>query len=222
MGFAAKLFGVSSEKRKRKVTQNLSREAQQARGLAAQEMRNARAPWIFPRGRSESADLIESPNPVKPKALARNDGYQSVRGLTCTEHLDSGKISHPLLNGPRAVPNLSTKVCYTRVVGFLVSFDRSTSGEIFPVREGSSVLVASGRGARGEDEGRLERALICACEGAVCISCEGEGEDIAVRRRGSADELIVGTESLGLEHGDTLFLGARSYLFSQLETDRRA
>lgn len=103
------------------------------------------------------------------------------------------------------------------VIGFLVSFDANSNGDIFTLRSGR-LIVSSGAQASGnfvvipdETVSPLHAIMRISAEGEIQVLDQLSEHGTKIKRFGSEEEEELSGEKSTLEHGDVIKFGKRSF-----------
>lgn len=116
---------------------------------------------------------------------------------------------------PSQAPSISRK---SKVVGFLVSFDKDDKGEVFEVLAGRWLLSSRASGQEDsiivEDESisPLHAVLRITEEGKIQVLDQLSEHGTGVTRKGSDKEEDISGAMVSLEHGDKIRFGKRNFV----------
>lgn len=114
----------------------------------------------------------------------------------------------------------------TRVVGFLVSFDKNENGDVFELRMGRLIVSSENAGAGNclllEDEtvSPMHAILRINKGGAVQVLDQLSEHGTKIRRYASGDEEELSGDKGALEHGDVVIFGKREFSVCIIATER--
>lgn len=130
---------------------------------------------------------------------------------------------------PMAAPPVTPqKVPATKVVGFLVSYDKDQNGEVYEIRAGRWLLTS-----RPTDHGDyilvnddtispLHAIVRATKEGKIQVLDQLSEFGTGVMRAGQSEEEEVAGAMVGVEHGDTIRFGERFFMVVTIPAVKRA
>ena len=103
------------------------------------------------------------------------------------------------------------------IVGFLVSYDKNTNGDVYELRSGR--LIVTSEAAAAGNYMLVDDATVSPMHAIMRISASGEIQVLdqlsehgtKIRRFGSKDEQELSGDKSSLEHGDVIKFGARAF-----------
>jgi len=162
------------------------------------------------------------PTPISPAQAGGHGAYQEVRRPVEAPQGAPRPGAAPLARppaAPEAVPDgdvIEWKKS-SALVGILVTYDRDTNGEIFPLRSGRLIVTSempSGGNFFFLEDGSVSsmHAIVRIGEdGAIQILDQLSEHGTTIRRLTSGEEIRLSGDKANVEHGDEVAFGERRF-----------